>query len=106
MPESMMSDTEEMDGLYGEGSEKEEAKESVDQENEEQMGHTAIVPMKVLQGKTSEPIKEGDEVVLKVVATYGDEAEVEYSTTKPSEIPAGGEEDYGSEIDKMDTESY
>ena len=100
-----MSDTEQMDGLYGEGSKKEEAKESVDQENEEQMGHSAIVPMKVLQGKSTEPIKEGDEVVLKVVATYGDEAEVEYSSTKPTEIPAGGgEEDYGSEIDKMDTE--
>lgn len=99
----MMNDTEEMDGLYGEGSPKEEAKESVDQENQEEMSHTALVPMKVLQGESSEPVKEGEEVVLKVVKVHGDEAEVVYSSTKPSEIPEGGE-DYGKELDKMDTE--
>lgn len=99
----MMNDTEEMDGLYGEGSPKEEAKESVDQENQEEMSHTALVPMKVLQGESPEPIKEGEEVVLKVVKVHGDEAEVEYSSTKPSAIPEG--DDYGKEIDNMDTES-
>ncbi len=58
--------------------------------------------MKILQGKHPDPVKEGDEVVVKVVKVYGDEAEIAYSETKPGEIGEGeGGDDYGKEIDQM-----
>ena len=100
-----MHDTEAMDGLYGEGTAKpDKSPESVDEEEREEMANTAIVPMKVLQSGDGEPVKEGDEVVLKVVHVYGeDEVEVAYSNTKPTSIPASEEEDdYGKELDSMD----
>ena len=73
---------------------------SVDEEMDD--SNTAVAPVKVLQGKGGEPLKEGDEVVVKIVKVYGDQAEFSYSNTKPSEIGGGGEEDYGKEIDAMD----
>lgn len=101
---------EEGDSLYSEGGKGEEGKESVDQEEQEQMEQTAMVPLKVLQGKSTEPIKEGDEVVLKVLKVHDTQAEVAYSETPPGEIGkeggagAGGEDDYGSELDQMSKE--
>lgn len=100
MPKEMMMDEEgDMDSLYGEESPaKGETKaDTVDQE-EAQDDHTALVPMKVLQGKNPTPIKEGDEIVLKAVKVYGDEVEVAYSNTKPSEI---GGKSADQEIDEM-----
>lgn len=109
MPKMMMGgEAADMDSLYGGGTPagetpSEEGRESVDQEEAEQ-ANTAVVPLKVLMGKSTEPLKKGDEVVLKIVEVYGDEAEVEYSETKPSEIGEG--EGYGKsadqEIDEMD----
>lgn len=91
----------EMDSLYASGEpESKEAPKSIDQE--EQEGTTAVVPMKLLQGKHSEPIKEGDEIVVKAVKVYGDEVEIAYSETKPGEIGEGGKDNYGKEIDEMD----
>lgn len=90
-------ETDEMDELYtGGGNEPGEGKgESIDEENREQMGKSAVVPMAVLQSSKGEPVKVGDEVVVKVKALHGEDAEIEYSETKPSEIPAG--EDYSKE---------
>lgn len=88
-----------MDSLYTGGDMEEkgpgEQTETVDQENEEQMSKKAVVPMSVLMGKSTEPLKVGDEVVLKVTGIHGDEAEVEYSETPPGEIGKG--EGYGGE---------
>lgn len=105
-----------MDSLYqggdsDEGSPQEEKGETVDQENEEQMSKTAVVPLSVLMGKHTEPLKEGDEVVLKVKAIHGDEAEVEYSETPPGEIGKGEseqgegmEESADDELDRLGKE--
>jgi exosome complex RNA-binding protein Csl4 len=108
MKPMMAADEGEMNSLYGGGdmdeSKSPKGKESMDEEEAENM-HTAIVPMKVLQGKHPDAPKEGDEVVLKVVKVYGDEAEVEYSETKPSEIGGEKEESGEHEIDRMDKEN-
>lgn len=58
--------------------------ESVDEENKET--DTAIVSNKILSPE-GEPLKEGDEIVVRVVKNYGDESEIEYA---PKE--GGGEE--------------
>ncbi len=109
---SPMAGDEEMDSLYGEEGGKGEQKESVDQEEQEQMQQTGMLPLKVLQGKDGEPVKEGDEVVVKVLKVHDTQAEVAYSTTSPGEIGKegeskgadGGEDDYGKELDQMSQE--
>lgn len=101
-----MMEDEGMDSLYSEDSAPDKGKEnpeSIDQE--EQEGTTAVVPMKLLQGKHPEPIKEGEEIVVKAVKVYGDEVEIAYSETKPGEIgEGGGEKDANAEIDAMSGE--
>lgn len=101
----MGGDKGEMDSLYASGENEESPaskdKETVDQE-EAESDSTALVPMKVLQGKHPDPVKEGDEVVLKVVAVHGDEAEVAYSETKPGAI-GGEEQSANDEIDSLNT---
>lgn len=94
----------EMDSLYE--SESKGAPESVDQEEAEHMETTAVVPMKLLQGKSAEPLKVGDEVVVKVTELHGDEASIAYSETKPGEIgkgeaPGGEEQSPDEEIDSL-----
>ena len=97
-PMPTMEDSEQ-DSLYASGEpEAKGAPKSIDQE--EQGGTTAVVPMKLLQGKHSEPIKEGEEIVVKAVKVYGDEVEIAYSETKPGSI-GGGEQDADAEIDQM-----
>lgn len=91
------------DSLYASGENEPAASkdtETVDQE-EAQNDATALVPMKILQGKHPDPVKEGDEVVLKVVAVHGDEAEVAYSETKPGSIGEGEGKSANEEIDEM-----
>lgn len=95
-----------MDSLYSQDMEKSGAPhESVDQEEAEAMQDTAVVPMKLLMGKHTEPLKVGDEVVVKVKDIHGDEASIVYSETKPGEIgkggEAGGEMSADDEIDQM-----
>lgn len=91
-----------MDSLYasGEPTGGEPKKPETPEEDKDETENTALVPMKVLQGAHPDPVKEGDEVVLKVVKVYGDEAEVAYSETPPGEI--GKSEDADAELDAMD----
>lgn len=64
----------------GEGEEAPPAeKESVDKENAE--AQTALVSNKILSPE-GEPLKEGDEIVVKVVKNYGDESEIMYAPKK------------------------
>lgn len=92
-----------MDSLYGEGDETPAAPENQKPESKEEEaaeGETAIVPMKLLQGSHPEPIKEGEEIVVKAVKVYGDEVEIAYSNAKPGSI--GGEKTPEQEIDELD----
>ena len=110
----MPSASEDMDSLYKGGDAEEsgpgEQAETVDQENAEEMTKKAVVPMSVLMGKHTEPLKVGDEVVLKVTGIHGEEAEVEYSETPPGEIGKGeaggegGEESANDELDRLGKE--
>lgn len=43
-------------------------------------GETTLIPKSLLAGKDLKP---GDEVVLKIVKLYDDQAEVEYAPAKP-----------------------
>lgn len=99
----MGEDEGEMDSLYASGEPADKGKgenESIDQEEAE--SETAMVPNKILQGKSGEPLKEGDEVVLKIVKNFGDESEVAYSETKPGEIGGGEGAGADEELDAMD----
>lgn len=108
MPETMDEDS-----LYGASSEKpaeNEADESVDQEEAE--GMTAVVPNKLLSPH-GEPLKEGDEIVVRVVKNYGEETEIEYAPHKPGDEEGEGDEtttpkadDYESELSAMDQKGY
>ena len=79
-----------------------EQKESVDEENAE--AQTAVVSNKILSPE-GEPLKEGDEIVVKIVKNYGDESEIMYAPKKEG----GGAEtestsDVASDFAAMDTE--
>jgi len=109
----MMGAEESMDELYqgSEGGESDQGAKTVDQEEQEEMADKAIIPMKVAQGKHPDPVKEGDEIVLKVVGVHGDQVEVEYSETPPGDIgegenPPGAEMSPEDEIDGMDKGAY
>lgn len=92
-----------MDSLYGDESPKSKGTpETVDQENAEEMEHQAVIPLKVLMGKHTEPLKEGDEVVLKVDKINGDQATVSYSETPPGEIGKEKEGEPPSEMSADD----
>jgi len=97
-----------MDQMYkGETMDETSPPESVDQQEQEEMSKTAVVPMSVLMGDHTEPIKVGDEVVLKVKSIHGDQAMVEYSETPPGEIGhdeargESGDEDPNAELDRL-----
>lgn len=89
-----MADADEgMSDLYGGETPDTKGKgETVDQQEQEEMQHQAAVPLKVLMGKHTEPLKAGDEVVLKVDKIDGDMAMVSYSETPPGEIGKEGKE--------------
>jgi hypothetical protein len=97
-----------LDSLYSQ-EEPMEGKESIDQEQAEEMETSAVVPVKLLQGSNSEPVKEGDEIMVKVKAVHGEEATVIYAPAKPGEKEGGGEEPamHGPEdLDKMNNSEY
>ena len=100
--------TDEMDDLYA-GSMEEGGKghqESIDDHEREEMSASAVVPLRVLQSEDREPVKEGDEIVVKVRAVHGDEATIYYAPKKPGgEKGGGGEEEMSpdQEIEKLDT---
>ena len=83
-----MGQSDDMDQLYA-GEQQDEAApaagkgESVDEEKGEQMGKTGIVPIAMLQGPKGEPVKVGDEIVVKVTAVEGDQAIIAYAPEKP-----------------------
>lgn len=94
------------EGSYGKSESQTQPKESAESVDEEaDTEQTAIVPNHVLSPE-GEPLKEGDEVVLKVVKNYGDECEVKYA---PKESPEEGSESSeppeAAEIAALDTES-
>lgn len=68
--------------------------ETVDQEEAE--SNTAIVANKILS-PDGEPLKAGDEIVVRIVKNYGDESEIEYApkeggsetTAEPESVEAG-----------------
>lgn len=77
----MMPDDGEMDSLYSDDTPEAKAKgeaQSVDEEAAEEQ--TALVPTKLLQPKDGKPLKVGDEIVVKISAIHGDEAEIAYAT--------------------------
>ena len=90
------------DSLYGESNSKsQDGKKSVDQEEQDDMATTAIVPTKMLQGKDDEPPKEGTECTVKVVKNYGDECEIAWVPKKGGATEESGETP-DAEIDNMD----
>lgn len=82
-----------------------EGKESVDQEEQEQMANKAVVPQAVLKKGPGDTLKVGDERVVKVIALNGDdEATVIYAPEKEgSEEEEAGEspEEEGMEQEGM-----
>lgn len=75
------------------------SKPSVDDENA--MSDTALVPNKILS-PDGEPLKEGEEIVVRIVKNHGDECEIEYAPKGGEESPetSGVAEDFAA----MDTE--
>ncbi len=90
----------EMDDSYGGGPvappDKGNPPESVDQKNEKDTEQTAVVSNKLLSPDGA-PLKEGDEIVVKVVKSYGDECEIAYATKEESpETESTPEEDFAA----------
>lgn len=107
MPKNMMADDSDMESLYNEGAGDSEGAgdeaETTDEEAQEENADSAMVPMKVLQGKSDRKLKDGDIVKMRIVKGYGDEAEVVCADDYGKE-KGGGEEEANSEIDQMDTQ--
>lgn len=81
----------EMEDLYAAGEPSKGKPESIDEEEAEDMAETAVVPIKVLQGAKAEPVKVGDEIVVKVTSVQGDQAQIKYAPEKPGADEGGGE---------------
>lgn len=84
-------------------------KPSVDEENA--ASDTALVSNKILS-PDGEPLKEGDEIVVRIVKNYGNESEIEYapkkeaeseSQTMPGEMTPGNE---ATELAALDEKGY
>lgn len=100
-----------MDESYGtapvtppDESESSEQPESMDEETD--TATTTIVPNKILSPE-GEPLKTGDEIVVRVVKNYGDESEIEYApkegasdTTEESSATESTPEEDFSAMDK------
>jgi len=82
----------------------EEETASVDAEEEEASGKTAVIDNKVLS-PDGEPLKEGDRIILQVVKTFGDESEVRYAKAEAGEEvqpPGGMMDEANAELDTLD----
>lgn len=99
-----MAENDEMDGLYGDGEDKGAPPASIDQQEQEQMQETALVPIKLLDPHDGKGIKVGDEIMVKVTALHGDEAEIAYATGKGGEGDEGEEGKKGGEEMSSDEE--
>lgn len=103
MPMENDSPDDMMDSGYGADAapkESPEPKQSVDKENEEAGEETALVANKILS-PDGETLKEGDEIVVKVVKNYGDECEIAYAPKKDHQTTESPSVE--SEIAAMDT---
>ena len=78
-------------------------KESVDKEEREAGEETALVSNKILSPE-GEPLKEGDEIVVKVVKNYGDESEIMYAPKKEGDETEPETSDVASDFAAMDQE--
>lgn len=105
MPDTVEA-PEEMDSIYSEEAEtpKEEATETETVDEESAESNTAVVDNKVLS-PDGEPLKEGDEIVLKVVKNYGSECEVEYAPANGGS-PKSDMDSANEELDAMNTNEY
>ena len=74
--------------------------QTTDQEMAESQ-NSAVVSNKVLMGPDGQAPKEGDEITLKIIKSFGDECEVAYAT-KPSGSDEGPMSGVNTEIDAMD----
>jgi hypothetical protein len=89
--------TDEMDSLYAGSMEGGEQKPTTDEQTTEDMGSTAVVPIKVLQSAKGEPVKEGDEIMVVVKSVHGEEAVISYAPAKPEGEEGGEGEEAGAE---------
>lgn len=90
-----------MDSLYSGSEGGKKAPESIDEENAEAMQTSATVPVKLLQGKGGEPVKVGDEIVVKVQSLDGDMATIVYAPKEGTEETTPGEKSPSDELDEM-----
>lgn len=81
---------------------KEDKEPETTDEEIEQNQHSALVPNSVLTGPDGKAPKAGDEIVLKVVKVYGDEAEVAYAPAKKPGASEGPMSSADEEIEAMD----
>ena len=99
--------TDEMEDLYAGSMEGDKGKhpDSIDDEEREELAASATVPLSVLQSADKEPVKEGDEIMVKVKAVHGEEATIYYAPKKPEGEESGGEHEMepNEELDKLDT---
>jgi len=112
MPKTMPMEAgpgDEMEDLYAAGEPTKGEPESIDEEEAQDMAQTAVVPVKVLQSAKAEPVKEGDEIVVKVLKVDGDQAQIKYAPEKPGADEggepaggAGGEKTPDEEIEALD----
>lgn len=82
--------------------------QTVDEQNA--ASNTALVPNKILSPE-GEPLKEGDEIVVRVVKNHGEESEIEYAPKKGGDEsgPTEGETQPGNEeaeITALDQKGY
>ena len=94
-----------LDSLYSEDNASSDKPKSVDEQERKEMETTAIVPMKLLS-PDGEPVREGDEITVKVNRLHGDdEAEISYCSNdkKPSD---DGEMSADNELEEMGKEKY
>lgn len=96
MPNDMMDDG--MEGMYPSEGESTSKPESIDEEESETAGKTALIPKAMLKGKG----EVGHVCKMKVVADYGDEVEMEYVPESESETKSTDMMSSDEEIEALD----
>jgi sRNA-binding carbon storage regulator CsrA len=80
-----MKTTDEMDDLYSGGEPTQPKGPSIDDQEQQEMQETADVPVSLLNPHDGKGVKEGDEIVVKVVAVHGDTATIAYAPKEGAE---------------------
>jgi hypothetical protein len=86
-----------LEGLYSQEAPEEGKGKSVDEEEAEDMETSALVPLKLVTPQDGKGLKVGDEVVVRIKAIHGDQAEIVYATGEGHEEDHGEHEDMGSD---------